>query len=1457
MNTVDYNIMLENDFVVLDEIKNYLSKASYIEGKGRVKGLYDVLYDGLEKATYNLDEEGNLRIGFDFTEKQKRHILDVNNFLKHIKKVRRELERRNKIVGIVYYHKYLDSRPSLPDHVKLVVTYIKNVYHGKNKPFETYTVTNTSYVIVEYKKKKTKEKLESAVEQAYYAIIERIKELMVSNAKIIGIPTYIYFVISQEELNEHSHNPLIIKMYMKTPIDYKFIKGISLNVPKEFGYCVVTYLLEFFGKKITTLTLKKIDEIIDGVIYCPNYVPGGKGRNCEEILRFCQFYKISMYALDVNNKVFFKWIAKVERDDGTYTSSNYPALIFYMINQHLYPVTDKPTRERIVKQESFKERKDSSYSLILCNKHESKDVERDIIERFELPFYEDIKIEDLSKYKNCNIFYHKLDLYDVLVKLILERNVQYESVYKGDNIVKIKIENDVMLYSNVNHTFGGDWNLAIDLCKKFKIPFKNQTLSSISNEIYTQISPRSSQQFLKNNISNNDKIKILNNQECKCSICDIKLKSKYIIDHIRPLSSGGKNVIKNLQAICNKCYRDKVAQNSVENKFRVDNITSMFNDVTKEIFSKRKNGIIHCFANKHNESKFKYKSKKYKMIKKMIDDDIYILCNLKKIFPNIDIDNYKCKCNKKSFDEIIVMKDYDKDLKDGKLKGTLCDKYLHSLCKICKYRVLLQDECVQKKEAFNKNSCCRVTKAEYYSNLNEYVQGQFRDEFDMDLSDYKCECNKINVFEIENMNDTELTNFGETLCEKCLFKLNLITEFEENNELIEDENDSIQCTFTDDCCCNKCDSHSKQFQIFTKRNDRYYFSLDVKRSRKNILRYSKHNYCVYSILDDPIDYVHKEGKKLKTGFYYIETDNLLPFKGNGWYSGPVVEYGLNENISEIDGEKEMMIKPHQIKYFIKPSLVLKYDEFVKYVEHVYKFGGDSSKMLVNSFIGTFGHKISKFGKIIFTRSLNDVSYHLFTQKTCKVSKVHRERTEQEKKDNPDSTDEYVEINDLFEIIYKTEKYCEDSCVPIYNQILDLEAIELHKLSKLFKKHNGKVLFVNTDCVVGEFVDKKDIKELELEASTKYWDYKNEFPKYQEDDIKIDNKRKEYINSESLRYNKLEYKTINDPKNNNFDKFADELIKMDKSFQIDARAGCGKTFLLKKIIENLQKNNKKILSLAPTHKACRLLSKDSSTMHSVFIKMSPKSIFNRADYVIIDEKSMIKELFFKLLYGVKNNTKCKFIICGDWFQLPPVLDRAEFNYENSNIIHQICDGNLVKLTECRRSDRRLFNLCMDVNKVNVNDFSSKLQEKSICYHNNKRREINHGLMKIKAKGKCLKLPKLPDKKESQDILIYKGLPIIAYRTNLTYDIANAEEFIIKSYDKNEKSIKIWCEGMADKDIQFSDFQKIFYPGYCITVHKSQGSTFNYPYSIIEWDEMDERLKYVALSRATKLQDISIC
>ena len=125
---------------------------------------------------------------------------------------------------------------------------------------------------------------------------------------------------------------------------------------------------------------------------------------------------------------------------------------------------------------------------------------------------------------------------------------------------------------------------------------------------------------------------------------------------------------------------------------------------------------------------------------------------------------------------------------------------------------------------------------------------------------------------------------------------------------------------------------------------------------------------------------------------------------------------------------------------------------------------------------------------------------------------------------------------------------------------------------------------------------------------------------------------------------------------------------------------------------------------------------------------------------------------------------------------------------------------------------------------------------------------------------MSLEELEYDKNSQRVYLLPGMPIIARinsKGNKGLGFVNNQPFTIKKIDYINKIIII-----EDKDVQIpipiDQFQKMFYVAFCITIHKSQGETYNHAYTIHEFElnRFSDSLKYVALSRATDLKLINI-
>jgi ATP-dependent exoDNAse (exonuclease V) alpha subunit len=100
-----------------------------------------------------------------------------------------------------------------------------------------------------------------------------------------------------------------------------------------------------------------------------------------------------------------------------------------------------------------------------------------------------------------------------------------------------------------------------------------------------------------------------------------------------------------------------------------------------------------------------------------------------------------------------------------------------------------------------------------------------------------------------------------------------------------------------------------------------------------------------------------------------------------------------------------------------------------------------------------------------------------------------------------------------------------------------------------------------------------------------------------------------------------------------------------------------------------------------------------------------------------------------------------------------------------------------------------------------------------------------------------------------------MPVIARKNNKELNIFNNETFTIKEIRRKEDVITVEDYGKT-QEVPIPVFTKMFNVAYCITSHKSQGSTFDEPYTVHEFERFDERMKYVALSRSTDKNLINI-
>lgn len=285
-----------------------------------------------------------------------------------------------------------------------------------------------------------------------------------------------------------------------------------------------------------------------------------------------------------------------------------------------------------------------------------------------------------------------------------------------------------------------------------------------------------------------------------------------------------------------------------------------------------------------------------------------------------------------------------------------------------------------------------------------------------------------------------------------------------------------------------------------------------------------------------------------------------------------------------------------------------------------------------------------------------------------------------------------------------------------------------------------------------------------------------------------------------------------------------------------------------------------------------------------------------DIVFIDEASMLNcTLFYRIVSAVKEGAKL--IICGDYAQLPPIGAGNVF----SDLIHMPDVFNVSVLSKVHRQAEKS-GILTDANKIRKGIFpieeprpqilSGELKDMAYVFRDNKERiqdiAVNQFIKIVNSKGLDNVICIVPRKdvvvnsaleinKQIQCQLIdtkntpcvqgyqnkfYIGDRILQTENDSEKDIFNGEVgFVEEVYPEAKRDetamvarFKSTLNG-EDKVIEYNrDDLKSVLLGYSMSIHKAQGSEYDYVITVIDnthFTLLDNCLLYTAITRAKKM------
>ena len=256
--------------------------------------------------------------------------------------------------------------------------------------------------------------------------------------------------------------------------------------------------------------------------------------------------------------------------------------------------------------------------------------------------------------------------------------------------------------------------------------------------------------------------------------------------------------------------------------------------------------------------------------------------------------------------------------------------------------------------------------------------------------------------------------------------------------------------------------------------------------------------------------------------------------------------------------------------------------------------------------------------------------------------------------------------------------------PVHDYVMAQEHVAVAKIRDHLRKVPPRyVVALKTDCLVFQDLPKKFLPAVrELTA----WKHQDGTPVYRFEECKrLEGEYREpRIEAPYLTCYGPEWRSVEDP-----------LLHClnGKSLLLSGMPGTGKTHLARQIVAQLCELGEVVKLVSKTHCSVQNLGAGAQTADR-FVRRSIRNGSCELDRLVIEEITQLDSSLWADIAELSLNPKVKFLLLGDFRQLPAVLDAfggapVTKPLKDSRLLHDLAGGCYHELTENHRSDEAVF------------------------------------------------------------------------------------------------------------------------------------------------------------------------